>query len=671
MTVQSLLPARNSTAFMRAMEQAIAYEPRVQDSVDFIRDIKGRQFPNWLPFLLYEYGLIELTNYVPNAYTLLTEGRQWQIERDTFAAVYRGLGWISAPAVIVEAKPGRTWWNNFQLNLESIPASDRPALDRIENITTLSSPFRSDFRRGMSGYDAPAFESDASRLDGTILDNDSGVYMRSGGPKWSFGRTYEHEHTLTQAEGTALGIWLPLPTSETYSVNFSSVVDYNYSGASALRLAGFGTGLRSTAPKSLELFDQFGLRDLNSLLTVTRASKKWHVTASGTWVEFGVDVPAITDKGLLIEPAATRLCQFAPQTNALTDDDAAATVTATSVADPFGGRSAIQVTFDGNAGNTFLVPATGLVDGGTYSVSFFCKLISATGITPATADDAGFQKFYSQLVSGQWVRVIGQPFVASEIAGQWLDITLPVAGAVMVLQMHGFQIEAGSKVTSPIVGVGDTDTREADVFTLLLPSGLNSPNLIFADGSRQQIKNVVGPYVVDPASLNKSLIASIDNLASASWQDMDYPWSSAPFSWISDAREQRKIYMATALAGLSAYLQIKDEAGSVIGFRRVRAVKQVRTASAGKLLFSGEAYASNQSGNTIFVEAMTDAGNGVGQIAKSVALIFGGTLTPGIKPGALWVPAGGLTGGTAVAAQATDISLRATVRERFKVLLRF
>lgn len=644
MTVQSLLPPRNSTAFMRAMEQAIAYEPRVQEGVDFIRDIKGRQLPGWLPFLLYEYGLIELTNYVPNAYTLLTEGRQWQIERDTFAAVYRGLGWVSAPALIVEAKSSRVWWNNFQLNLESIPASDSPDLERIEKITSLSSPLRSDFRRGVSGYDAPAFEADATRLDSTLLDDDSGVFMRSGGPKWSFGRVFEAAHTLTEAEGTAVGIWLPPVTEADY---VADMVDIAWT-------VGAGSG-----------------NALSTKITFARASKKWHNTLSGSWVEFAVDDIASTDRGTLIEPAATRLCPFAPQSNALTDDPAAAVVDLVNVSDPFAGNNAIQVTFDGSAGNTFLVPTTGLVDGATYSTSFFCKLISATGITPATADDAGFQKFYSQLVSGQWVRVIGQPFVASEVAGQWLDITLPVSGAVMVLQMYGFQVEPGSKVTSPIGGTGDTGTRAADVLTLLLPSGLNNANFEYSDGSRQAFPRVVGPYAVDPAALNSPLITEINNLSSSTWADMTYSWAEAPFSWVSDAREQRRVFLASAFDGLPAFFALKDEAGTVIGYRRARVVRQVRASAEGAMTFSSNKYVGAVAGNETFIEAMTDAGNGVGRIAKSVSVIFGATLASGIKPGALWVPAGGLIGGSSIALQATDISLRATVRERFKILLRF
>ena len=209
--VETLLP-QSSTPMERTLEQSTAPEPRLGAGADAITGVKGDTLPTWLPFLLWEHGLSALTPFVPNAYTLLQDGRLWHLERGTFAPVSRGLGWVGRAATIREAPTRRRWWNSFQLSLDAIPATDAD-LDSIDRITTLSVMERSDFRRAWHGYDGPALEADYSRLDQSILDDESGVAIREGGPKWSFGRQYVYQPVLTQAEGDALGIWIE-PTAE-------------------------------------------------------------------------------------------------------------------------------------------------------------------------------------------------------------------------------------------------------------------------------------------------------------------------------------------------------------------------------------------------------------------------------------------------------------------------
>ncbi|MBK8085058.1 MAG: hypothetical protein IPK28_15225 [Devosia sp.] len=135
-------------------------------------------------------------------------GRPWQIERDTFAAVARGLGWVGAPGTIVEAPGRRTWWNNFQLYLGALPANDAPTLQRIDRVTRLGKPFRSDFRRGVWNFDAPALEAGWTRLGSSMLADDSGA--ASGGR--ASGRSAATRCALTlmtEAEGRRLGNWVP------------------------------------------------------------------------------------------------------------------------------------------------------------------------------------------------------------------------------------------------------------------------------------------------------------------------------------------------------------------------------------------------------------------------------------------------------------------------------
>lgn len=210
----TLLPI-NSDIYERAQERALM--PRwtgLEAAVDALPRAKLiAPPPSFLPWLVLEYGLGELTPYVPNLYNLLSEGIAWQRIRGTPAAVAKGLGWIGYSATIEPAWPGRQWWNSFQLRFPNLPASDAPDLERVEGITALSVPKRSQLRRGVHAYDVGALEADGSRLDGSHLEQESGIRLAAGGTVWSFGRTTEIDHTLTEAEGSALGNWIEPPIS--------------------------------------------------------------------------------------------------------------------------------------------------------------------------------------------------------------------------------------------------------------------------------------------------------------------------------------------------------------------------------------------------------------------------------------------------------------------------
>jgi hypothetical protein len=147
---------------------------------------------------------------VPNLYELVAEGIAWQRVRGTHRAVAIALAWLGHTAEIREAHAGRRFWNAFQLYLDRLPEADAPDLERIENVAALSVPLRSKLRRGVHGYDVPAAVADRTRLDGALLDTDSGVALHEGSmaTRWSFGRTYEIEHLYAEMDGLALGNWL-------------------------------------------------------------------------------------------------------------------------------------------------------------------------------------------------------------------------------------------------------------------------------------------------------------------------------------------------------------------------------------------------------------------------------------------------------------------------------
>ncbi|APO76113.1 phage tail protein [Rhizobium etli 8C-3] len=213
----SLLP-NSSSLFEKAMESALA--PRWDAFGDAVATIRTAKLvsppPSFLPYLVHEYGLGELTPYVPNLYTLIVgrEGINWQRVRGTPAAVEKGLGWLGYAAEMEDAWAGRTYWNSTQLHFSTLPVADHPDLERIEGVVMLSLPKRSQLRRGVYQYDVRALVSDRSRADGSLFDWSSGIDVTQQGTLWSFGRTTEVEHVLTEAEGMAIGNWIAIPEVE-------------------------------------------------------------------------------------------------------------------------------------------------------------------------------------------------------------------------------------------------------------------------------------------------------------------------------------------------------------------------------------------------------------------------------------------------------------------------
>ncbi|AGF75849.1 phage tail protein [Bartonella vinsonii] len=204
--LSSLLPP-NSSLFERCLAEAMAFDPQVKSTLEEIPRAKFITRPSsWLPYLIDEYGLQELSPYFSNPYTLLDQGLKWQNIRGSLAAIDRGLEWLQMTARFQPAWTGRAWWNSFQLYFDQLP--ERTQLEAIEAIVRLSKSLRSDFRRGVNSYDVQAMEGNMSRLDDSLLEYESGVCITAGGTLFSFGRTTEIEHVLLREEGTLIGNWI-------------------------------------------------------------------------------------------------------------------------------------------------------------------------------------------------------------------------------------------------------------------------------------------------------------------------------------------------------------------------------------------------------------------------------------------------------------------------------
>jgi|GEM_PF-1307972 len=199
-----LLPA-NSSKWERCLADACALPPAAAQAADSLPRLKFLDRPaDFLPWLADEYGLAALTPYLPNLYDLLDKGVLWTRRRGAAAAIAQALGWLGLQAELRQAPAGRNWWNAYGLYFAELPAS--ADLARIEGLMALSACLRSDFRRGVCGYDAPAFAGDETKADNALADTDSGFAARQ--TIWSFARTYEFAHELTELEGKKLGIWI-------------------------------------------------------------------------------------------------------------------------------------------------------------------------------------------------------------------------------------------------------------------------------------------------------------------------------------------------------------------------------------------------------------------------------------------------------------------------------
>lgn len=204
-----LLPA-NASEFERAFSLATDEAARVSPGIGRLRTAKRVSIPDtFLPYLIYEYGLGEVSPFVEDQRRLLVTGIDWQRVRGTPEAINFALDWLGNSASLEEAPSARRRWNTFQLALNLIPQTDT-ALDRIEAVVNLSVPVRSRFWRGFRGYDVREAEWSRRKWSGMRWSASSGARLRPDGTKWSFGVTHDYETNVGQTDLERLGAWLPL-----------------------------------------------------------------------------------------------------------------------------------------------------------------------------------------------------------------------------------------------------------------------------------------------------------------------------------------------------------------------------------------------------------------------------------------------------------------------------
>lgn len=236
-----LLPA-NATPWMLATAEANDPLSTLGDRYLDIRAAFRNTPPDFLPFVVWQLGLGELSPFLPNLYDLIEEGVRWQRVRGTPAAISRGLGWLGYAGTLEEEPTRRRRWNRFQIELSRVRDADLPDLRRIDGVVSLSPPERSIFYRGFRGYDVRAAELSYKKLSRSILSSHSGVRIDAGKAKWSFGRKHGGQVSLDETVLTTLDAWLePVAQGDRWAFSDYPWVDadflWSFPGAQARRAA--------------------------------------------------------------------------------------------------------------------------------------------------------------------------------------------------------------------------------------------------------------------------------------------------------------------------------------------------------------------------------------------------------------------------------------------------
>lgn len=208
----SLLPP-TATKTERLLEEVRKISAEVRESIPNVGSVKRDILPETIPFLIYEYSLEEVMPYLKDPTRALSEGRQWQRIRGTPDAIAMALAWVDYTAEI-EADSADSWWDLFQVGLDSVPADFWGDLERIIGLTRLSKASHEDVIRVYSGYDHRALKFNDGQFNGPFLFNDwSGRWVKDNWPKLSFGHELIERSTYPMQAVTSRSI---VPSALTY-----------------------------------------------------------------------------------------------------------------------------------------------------------------------------------------------------------------------------------------------------------------------------------------------------------------------------------------------------------------------------------------------------------------------------------------------------------------------
>jgi hypothetical protein len=284
--------------------------------------------------------------------------------------------------------------------------------------------------------------------------------------------------------------------------------------------------------------------------TCTRAQdvSSYALTTAGVWTPFAADTLRRTNKGLLVEPAATNLVRRGTAiSNAATWTHTATTASADATTDPRGGSEADN--FAETGGTALVVNSTGFTvsTATTYTFSAHAKVNDITWQRWRLAESTGFSDTLTvwfdiangtegtnsngtdMTISAASIEALTNSWKRPQISFQSAaDTTIHIgwcsasadnattradigggAGVGGDYWLDCCQLELGSVASSPIPLASTSDvTRNADQVDFTIPVGITSLRYTFDDDSTQDVGVSAGAYTV-PTNLNRRIIETI------------------------------------------------------------------------------------------------------------------------------------------------------------------
>ena len=111
------------TPLERVLSESLDKLPILMPGVESLRGFKFNPPDPIIPYLIAEYGLNEIADYLPDLRAVLREGVAWQRLIGTPAAIHKALRWINHDGDIEEfpATARKWWW--FQVHLPFEPTT--------------------------------------------------------------------------------------------------------------------------------------------------------------------------------------------------------------------------------------------------------------------------------------------------------------------------------------------------------------------------------------------------------------------------------------------------------------------------------------------------------------------------------------------------------------------
>lgn len=196
-TFKSILP-NSSTTLERNLERTVDLG-KFHDPLEELRRAKLDARDDYVPFLIWEYGLGELLPYLKDPKRAISEGILWQRLRGTPQSLVIAMSWIDFEAMIEQEETGQ-YFAEFMLDPGKV-IRDPTVIPDVIAISELSAPARSRLSRIYHGYDVRRLklsDGPGGQLNHHLLSDYSGVH--SNGIRISFGETFNGEARLTDPD---------------------------------------------------------------------------------------------------------------------------------------------------------------------------------------------------------------------------------------------------------------------------------------------------------------------------------------------------------------------------------------------------------------------------------------------------------------------------------------